>query len=140
MRRAARKDQNQKEIEQTLTAAGVLWIDTSRLGSGFPDLVVLANNNAWHLLEVKIVGEALTPAEKIFHDRFMGAPLHVVYSGDHALFCIGAIDSYDDPIVKRKQPRQGTSAPRSTRQSKKARDGTSKQQKAAQRATTAKGQ
>lgn len=102
---ARKKDGNQKEIEQTLTDARIPWIDTSRLGNGFPDLIALPFNT-WHLLEVKVRGEKLTPAEQVFHERFQGAPLHIVYSGDHALFCMGVIDQYDAAAAKTRTPRQ----------------------------------
>lgn len=111
MRRAARKDQNQKEVERTLTDAGIPWTDTSRFGSGFPDMLALVFGE-WHALEVKMPGESLTPDEETFHKKFKEAPLHIVYSGDHALFCMRVIDTYDPPIKhQRKQARKTLPAP-----------------------------
>lgn len=52
MRRAARTDANHAEIVRVLTKIGVSVADTSRVGSGFPDLVVgFRGKNL--LLEVK---------------------------------------------------------------------------------------
>lgn len=77
MRRAAKVDRNQAEIVKALRQAGYSVHDTSRLGGGFPDLVVgLHSVNV--LLEVKD-GDAvpskrkLTKDESEFFDTWKGA-------------------------------------------------------------------
>ena len=52
MRRRARTDANHAAITQTLRSCGWYVIDTSRIGSGFPDLLA-AKNGAIVLVEVK---------------------------------------------------------------------------------------
>lgn len=52
MRRAARTDGNHREIVSALRKLGFSVADTSRLGGGFPDLVVGRGGRNW-LLEVK---------------------------------------------------------------------------------------
>ena len=52
MRRTTRTDANQAEIVRAFKALGCLVHDTSALGGGFPDLVVLAYGRPW-LVEVK---------------------------------------------------------------------------------------
>jgi Holliday junction resolvase len=52
MRRRARTDANHAEIREALRACGWTVIDTSRAGSGFPDLVA-AKAGRIELIEVK---------------------------------------------------------------------------------------
>jgi len=52
MRRAARVDGNHPEVVAALRAIGASVADTSRVGSGFPDLVVGFRGRNW-LVEVK---------------------------------------------------------------------------------------
>lgn len=118
---ARRKDGNQKEIEQTLTDAGIPWFDTSRQGDGFPDLVA-APSGVWHILEIKLPGEDLTRAERTFHEKFKGAPLHIVHDGQHALYCMGVIDSYE-PTQQPAKPRRSKKAVSGVRQSRNAPQG-----------------
>jgi hypothetical protein len=54
-RYAARKDTNHNEIAQALKAAGYTVVDASRLGDGFPDLVVIAPNGRVGLFENKVI-------------------------------------------------------------------------------------
>lgn len=71
MRRAARKDTNQSEIENALKKIGATYMDTSSVGRGFPDLVVGFRGRNY-LIEVKD-GEKcpsqrrLTKAQLKFH-------------------------------------------------------------------------
>lgn len=81
MRRAARIDGNQPELVKELKKIGAVVADTSRLGDGFPDLVV-AYKGKNYLVEVKDPSQPpskrrLTPKEK----KFLGvwpAPCFVV--------------------------------------------------------------
>ena len=52
MRRAARTDRNHAEVVKALRAVGASVADTSRVGGGFPDLVVGMRGQSF-LLEVK---------------------------------------------------------------------------------------
>ena len=52
MRRAARTDANHPEVVAALRAIGCSVADTSRVGCGFPDLVVGFRGRNW-LVEVK---------------------------------------------------------------------------------------
>lgn len=72
MRRAAKKDRNHNAICDHLTALGYRCLDLSRVGDGCPDVLVIGVERrsglrrAW-LIEIKMPGEALTPAEQSFH-------------------------------------------------------------------------
>lgn len=82
MRRAARTDANHTEIVRVFRRCGFNVHDTSRVGHGFPDLVVYRPSHGLVLIEVKD-GEKppserrLTPAEADFGTRF---PVRVVQS------------------------------------------------------------
>lgn len=94
MRRAARKDDNQIEIEAAFRACGFEVADTSRLGDGFPDLTVYRPANGVLLVEVKDGSKPpsarkLTPAEADFARRF---PVKLVESVDDVLTLAGQYD------------------------------------------------
>ncbi|MFA6204303.1 MAG: hypothetical protein WC710_14090 [Gallionella sp.] len=72
-----KRDANQGEIEQALTAAGYVWFDTSKLGGGFPDLAVKLKQGSILLIEVKDGKGQLTPDERVFHDLWEDAPVIV---------------------------------------------------------------
>lgn len=88
MRRAAKKDDNQAELERVLKACGCSVADTSRLGGGFPDLVVgVAGVNV--MIEVKDGDKTpsrrkLTPAELDWHRAWKGT-VHIVHDASEAL-------------------------------------------------------
>lgn len=79
MRQAARIDLNHRIIREGLRRMGYFVVDSSRLGRGFPDLVVIGRGQV-ALLEVKQPGEKLTPAEEYFFTRAGGCPVWVVHS------------------------------------------------------------
>lgn len=94
MRRAARTDRNQQDVIDALRRVGASVCDTSRLGEGFPDLVVgfRADN---FMLEVKDgtkppSARKLTLAEEEFINNWRGT-VYVVNNVDEALQAIGAI-------------------------------------------------
>lgn len=94
MRRAARTDANQREIVVALLMAGATVYDTSRIGSGFPDLAV-GYRSVTYLLEVKDGKKSpsqkkLTEKEAQFHALWRGH-CAIVESVDEALRVIGAI-------------------------------------------------
>ncbi len=88
MRRAARKDANQAQIENALQRIGAVVKDTSALGNGFPDVVAKYRGRVW-LLEIKdgtkpASAQKLTEAEQKFHTDFAGC-VYVVNSVDAAI-------------------------------------------------------
>ncbi len=93
MRRASRVDNNHADIRDGLRRAGYFVADTSRLGGGFPDMVVesKAVDPVYILLEVKSPGGKLTPDEKKFHNKSRG-PLKIVYTMEGALL---VMEQYD---------------------------------------------
>jgi Holliday junction resolvase len=89
MRRRARTDGNHREIVAALRALGCSVADTSRLGDGFPDLVVAMNKKSTVLVEIKDGAKPpsarqLTEAEREFRDAWKGC-YRVVESVDDAL-------------------------------------------------------
>lgn len=92
--RARRTDANQNDVVKALRRVGASVRDTSRLGEGFPDLVVgyRADN---FLLEVKDgtkppSARKLTQPEEEFINNWRGT-VYVVKSVGEALQAIGAI-------------------------------------------------
>ena len=76
MRRAARVDNNHREIKGVLEAMGCTVADTSTAGSGFPDLVVGCSGTNI-LMEIKDGNKppsarGLTPQQQIFHTQWRG--------------------------------------------------------------------
>lgn len=98
MPRAARKDGNQNEIAQDLERVGLHVVDTSRLGNGFPDMVVTgyhrrANAVVAALVEVKTDKGKLTPKEEQFFQNYPDdGPLILARTSNDILRWFGAID------------------------------------------------
>src|SRR5512139_2742958 len=84
----ARVDANQSDIVLALRAAGCSVEHTHMVGNGFPDLAVSRNGHTV-LMEVKMPGGKLTPAEQRFRDEWQGE-YHVVHSAEEALNVMGA--------------------------------------------------
>lgn len=80
-------DINQSEIVDGLRAAGFSVAITTKVGFGFPDLVVGKYNQNW-LLEVKSEGGKLNDREAFFHIHWRGQA-QVVYSLEEALEVCG---------------------------------------------------
>ena len=101
-RRGGKPDQNQAAIVDGLRAAGYSVAITTKVGFGFPDLVVGKWRNLypdrcpdcgrlhWYnwLLEVKSPGGRLNDNETTFHENWRGQ-VAVVYSLDEALEVCG---------------------------------------------------
>jgi Holliday junction resolvase len=88
MRRAARTDNNHREIIDELRQLGFSVADTSRLGGGFPDIVV-GKNGVNYLMEIKDGDKPpsqrkLTPDEEKFFALWKGDAV-VVNSIEEAL-------------------------------------------------------
>lgn len=86
MRRAARSDLNQDEIELALERVGAEVASLAGLGNGKPDILVCFRRRLY-LLEVKSRKGKLTKAQVVFHLRW---PVTIVRSVDEALRAIGA--------------------------------------------------
>lgn len=73
MRRAAKVDTNQHPIVKGLTTifGPDCVFDTSRVGHGFPDIVV-GIRGVTLLMEIKTDDGTLTPAQMRFHRRWQG--------------------------------------------------------------------
>jgi hypothetical protein len=84
--RARRKDANHNAIAAELRAAGYYVVDTSRLGDGFPDLLVIGPGDYGQvmLMEVKATGGRLTPDEVLFMSTYPG-PTAIVRTGQEAI-------------------------------------------------------
>ena len=83
MRRKARVDANHAEITSALRSCGWTVVDTSRLGSGFPDLLA-ARGGRIELIEVKDGAKvpsarALTRAELDMYDQLITAGVRIRY-------------------------------------------------------------
>lgn len=93
MRRAARLDANQKQIIDALNAAGACVLDMSRVGGGFPDLIVGFQSKTI-LMEIKNPKTAygrkgLNDNQLKWKESWIGGPYCVVDSIDSALRMIG---------------------------------------------------
>ncbi len=89
MRRAARIDDNHKDIRDALRKMGATVYDMSGVGRGFPDLLVTGKGrDRW--VEVKDGDkcpseQALTPAQADLHAKWNGAPIWILTSVDQAV-------------------------------------------------------
>ena len=94
MRRDAKTDANQAAIVEALRAVGCKVKCTHRIG-GFVDIVVWSPfTKQIHLIEIKVPGGKLTPAEARFHAEWKEAAalgqLSIEESIDDALDAVGA--------------------------------------------------
>lgn len=94
MRRAARKDDNQREIERALIAVGCSVLDLSPVGQGCPDMLVgyRGRNMLMEVKRQKAKGQRegkLTETQERFFAKWRG-PVFVVKNVDEALAAIGA--------------------------------------------------
>lgn len=92
MRRAAKIDDNQREIVDALRQAGCSVQSLAGVGKGVPDLVVGFRKRNF-LLEIKDGSKSpskrkLTPDEQNFHKMWKGAVV-IVESIDEALRAVG---------------------------------------------------
>lgn len=77
MRRAAKVDDNQKEIVQALRDVGLSVLCLHAIGKGVPDLLVSSPSQMW-LIEVKTKTGKLTPDQIKFHQAWRGVPILIV--------------------------------------------------------------
>lgn len=83
MRRAAKRDANERRIIDALEAAGYKVACLS--DTGIPDLLVGTPTRRFFLIEVKDTGGRLKPAQKEFHAKFAGFPVYVAFTVEAAL-------------------------------------------------------
>lgn len=84
---AARTDKNQAEIVSALRAVGCGVVDTSRIGKGFPDIIVCRPGGVW-LMEIKSEKGKLNPRQEKWHAEWRGQ-VSVVHSVAEALKVVG---------------------------------------------------
>lgn len=75
--RTGHHDENHAEIVAALSRFGPEPIDTTRIGSGFPDLVWPFQGQTI-LLEVKRPDGTLSPPQERFHSEWRGGPIFVI--------------------------------------------------------------
>lgn len=97
MRRAAKVDANQPAIVAALRKCGASVIDCSKLGAGFPDLIVGAFGRT-ALVEVKDGSKPpsrrqLTPDQQQWHAAWRGGTLAVVCDVESALRVLSTMQS-----------------------------------------------
>jgi hypothetical protein len=80
-----RKDGNQDAIEERLYKLPVTLVNTTQLGGGAPDLMVVAENHRFVWLEIKVPGEKRRKSQVEFQRKHWRLPIHVVESADDAL-------------------------------------------------------
>ena len=91
MSRIKRTDSNQASIAQGLRALGLRVFSAHRVGSGFPDLVVLnPSTGRLRLLEVKTPEGRLTPVQERFAASFAGA-VDIVYTLAESACAMGVV-------------------------------------------------
>lgn len=93
-RRAAKVDDNQREVVAALRAAGATVQHLHAVGAGCPDLLV-GYHGVNYLLEVKDGNKPpskrkLTPDQEVWHRDWRGS-VHVVKDIDEALGVIGVV-------------------------------------------------
>ena len=84
MRRAAKIDQNHREVVEALKKLPCEVLSLAQLGGGVPDLLVLFRGR-FVLLEVKMPGEKTNAAQDAFGARW---PVNVVRSPTEAILAV----------------------------------------------------
>ncbi len=88
MRRASRTDGNHAAIVAALRCVGCLVADCSRVGHGFPDVLILHRGTCQLvLIEIKTLKGKRTPDQVRFEAR--GWPVQIVRSVEEALAVVG---------------------------------------------------
>lgn len=93
MARAAKTDQSQREVVSVLRQLGYKVVVTSRMGEGFPDLVVILNDGKVLLVEVKSGdGFSFTQDEVEFLVDMVNPAYRAVLDAEGAVRMIRSID------------------------------------------------
>ena len=88
---ASKTDTAHAEIRDGLRGLGYEVWDCHKYGSGFPDLLVLANGD-FFLFEIKSKYGTLKPREQDFFARFESGRAYIVKSLEHAIKCVRGTD------------------------------------------------
>ncbi len=85
-RTAAKKDSNHEKIVEELEAGGARCMDMSKMGNGFPDLLVW-HLDMWHVVEIKNPQTAygkkgLNKRQKEWATEWQGGPVYVVRTSE----------------------------------------------------------
>lgn len=89
MRHRPKVDRNQAEIVAALEGVGCSVTSLAPMGGGIPDLLV-GRQGRNYLLEVKVEGETLTPAQGKWGAAWRGQA-QVVRTVDEALSAVGVV-------------------------------------------------
>ena len=90
---ARKVDVNHSLIVKTLRDLGCSVFDSSKVGGGFPDLVV-GKNNKTVLVEVKANEKAkFTPAQELFMVNWRGSAIARIDTVDAAIRLVKVLDS-----------------------------------------------
>lgn len=90
---ARKVDVNHSLIVKTLRDLGCSVFDTSRVGGGFPDIVV-GKNNKTILVEIKANEKSkYTPAQELFMMNWRGSAVARIDSVDSAIRLVKLLDS-----------------------------------------------
>lgn len=89
--RANRRDGNQTEILKAIERAGYFVFNTADTKNGFPDLFVTSKSGVDCVMEIKMPGEKLTPAEEAFFLAHNGKH-YIVRSAEEALAYLADLD------------------------------------------------
>lgn len=89
MRRAAKVDENQREVVAALRRIGARVLHLHAVGAGCPDIAVL-HGRVWTLLEIKDGNKPpsarkMTPAQRHWHMEFGPDAAFVVTSAEQAI-------------------------------------------------------
>jgi hypothetical protein len=108
VRRSAKVDDNQGEIDAALRAMGWRVWPTHQLGKGFPDRIAIKAGRVV-FIEVKDgkkkpSARKLTPAERVAHDEFaaFGVHVHVIEKVED----LAALDREARSVYERVPPRE----------------------------------
>lgn len=86
LRHNARRDENEAEIVNWLESMGCI-VEQLPGGNGRPDLLVGRAGTTW-LMEIKSPTGKLNAKQQKWHDKWRGAPVHVVTNPTEALLVV----------------------------------------------------
>ena len=104
MRYAARKDANHADVVTALRDAGASVIDTSRMGSGFPDLIIGYAGKTM-LMEIKNTQTSygkrgLNDNQVRWRDAWLGGPYSVVDGCESAIRALLTLEQGKDNGIR----------------------------------------
>ena len=89
MKYGAKRDANHNELVTVLESLGVLVIDMSEKGGGFPDLICAVRHQTL-LVEIKNTKTSygkrgLNKLQKLFAEQWTGGPVYIITNEDEAI-------------------------------------------------------